>query len=41
MVTEPTHYDGGVLHLVLAGVPNLAGDWVGLPVGTTGHSAIL
>ena len=39
-VTEPTHIDGGVLDLVLADVPDVAGVQFGSPVGTSDHSAV-
>ena len=40
MVTEPTHIDGGVPHLVLIDVHNLVEVRVGSPVGTSDLSDI-
>ena len=41
MVTEPTHIDGEVPDLVLTDVPDVVGVRVGLPVGTSHHSAVI
>ena len=40
MLTEPTHIGGGVLDLVLTGIPDVAEVWVGSQDGTPDHSAI-
>ena len=41
MVTEPTHIDGGDLHLVLTDVSDLVAVPVESPVGTSDHIAFL
>ena len=41
MVTEATHINGGAFDLVLTDVPDVLAVRVGLPVGTSNHSAIL
>ena len=40
MVTEPTHFDEGVLDLVVMDIPDVVGVRGGLPVGTSDHNAI-
>ena len=41
MATEPTHIDGEVLYLVLAGVPVVVAVLVGSPVIISDHSSVL